>query len=514
MSDGERSGRSLGLIRTTRSQPYLLLVGMVVGSLVTAFVLPFTKGPPLREERTLVGGSADDPLTPGITGVSGDTSGDGDGQSGRSDGTTAGPGGGETSASADTDGGGPAGAASATGPVVGVSDTQIKLGFLLLDTGGLSRIGVAVPGVDPAQQKEAFEAYMKDVNDRGGIHGRKLAGVYEKFDVLSQDDMRRACLALRDQKVFAAVAAGGFQGPALLCITEEGKTPLFNNGTHGTPTEYMRRSEGRLITMFPHSDRLMLNWIAELDKMGMLKGKQIGITSQETTNPGDTVVGGGLIPALKEFGYKPTHVSRFSGDQSAAASQVPVEVQQMQTKGVDIVLFTTSTLASSQFVQTADNQGYRPRYSFTDWASMNNDTSNQSMPRSYDGTVGITTYRVGEEKIGVGEKPEEKRCRAVYEKHTGRKLAAKGHNEYGLTQSNCTTVTALFNAASNAGPTLTRDTLVAGVQQIGSFPMSMWGGGSFGPNKLDAADLLRTVVWKADCRCLMPTSKSFRKNRY
>ena len=185
----------------------------------------------------------------------------------------------------------------------------------------------------------------------------------------------------------------------------------------------------------------------------------------------------------------------------------------MQRKGVDVVLLTTSTLASSQFVQTADSQAYRPRYSLTDWASMNNDTSNQPMPASYDGTVGITTYRVGEEKIGVGETPEEKRCRAVYEKHSGSTLPEKGENEYGLTLGNCTTVTALFKAAENAGRDLTRETLVAGVQAIGPFPMSMWGGGSFGPNKFDAADQVRRVAWKSDCRCLMPTS-GFRKNRF
>ena len=326
MSDGERSARAFGSIRTSRSQPYLLLIGMVVGSLITAFVLPFTKGPPIREERTLVGGSADGMLSPGTTAVSDDTSGERADGTEPSAGTTGGSGG--SSASGDTIDNGSSDGPPASGSVVGVTDKQIKVGYLLLDTGSLSRIGVSVPGVDPAQQKRAFEAYMKDVNVRGGIHGRKLVGVYENFDVLSQDDMRRACLAMRDQKVFAGVAAGGFQGPALLCVTEEGKTPLFNNGTHGTPTEYVRRSEGRLVAMFPHSDRLMLNWVAELHVMGLLKGKQIGITSQETTNPGDTVVGGGLDPGPQEVRIqrnarisvlrRPEHSSRTSPGRGVA----------------------------------------------------------------------------------------------------------------------------------------------------------------------------------------------------
>src|SRR5688572_21054115 len=107
---------------------------MVVGSLLTAFVLPFTKGPPVREERTLVGGSSDDPLTPGITGVSGGTPGDGPGTTGGNNGATGGPGGNGTSAGGTT-GGGSSGAGSAGGAVVGVTDKQIKIGYLLLDTG-------------------------------------------------------------------------------------------------------------------------------------------------------------------------------------------------------------------------------------------------------------------------------------------------------------------------------------------------------------------------------------------
>jgi hypothetical protein len=265
--------------------------------------------------------------------------------------------------------------------------------------------------------------------------------------------------------------------------------------------------------MYPHSDRLMANWVAELDRQGVLKGKRIGIVSQEHTNPGDTVIGGGLIPALKRFGYEVTHHASFSADQGAAASQVPVQVQQLRSKNVDLVMLTTSTILSTQFVQTADSQQFRPQYTFTDWASMNSDTSNLSMPASYDGTILITTYRTGEEKVGQGETPPEKECRAIYERGTGTKLKAKGENEHGLTQGNCTLLKVLELAALKAGPTLTRATFSAGVQALGSFPMTMWGGGSFGPGKFDAADYVRTTKWYANCKCLKPTS-DFRKSRF
>ena len=486
---------------------YLVLVGAVVGSLLTALVLPMVAGNAVRRSRGNV--FAADALT-------GDAAQTGEGAStdSVSEGSGSRPGAARLGAGGpgDARAGGAISAAAVQGDV-GVTDTQIKIGYLLLDVGSIGRIGITVPGVDPEQQREAFEAFMAEVNERGGVHGRKLVGVYEVFDVLSQDDMRRACLAIRDHKPFAVAASGGFYGPAMLCLTEEGRTPLINQGSQGTPSEYMRRSGGLLVTMYPEGDRVMLNWVAELDRLAKLKGKKIGIVSQETTNPNDTVVGGSLVPALKRFGYTPTHITRLSADQSAAASQMPIEVQQMSRKGVDVVMLTTTTLASSQFVQTADNQAYRPQYTLTDWGSMNNDTSNQSMPDSYDGTIGITSYKTGEHRVGIKEGPEEQDCRRVYEKHTGRPLAAWGENENGLTLSNCTTFRALLRGAEQAGRSLTRASFSRGVQSIGDFAMAMWGRGTFRANKLDAADQVRTIEWRADCRCLVPTS-GFRASRF
>lgn len=509
-------------------RPYLVLVGIIVGSLLTALVVPIVFGESL-------GGSGDDLEVSGGEGLD-----LGPGSSGRGSatgGAGGGPGGGQASGVAggepgSTAPGGPTGASGADpgapaargasagvpgGPLqatdVGVTPDTIKLGFLLLDVGSLSRIGVAVPGVDPEQQREAFEAQLKHINDQGGINGRKVVGVYEKFDVLSADDMRRACLAIRDQKPFAVVAAGGYQGPAVLCFTEEGQTPLITQGSHGTPTEYLKRSGGRLFTMYPHSDRLMANWVAELHQLGHLRGKKIGIISQEQVNPGNTVIGGGLVPALERFGYEPTHISQFSADQSAAASQVPVEVQQMRSKGVDLVMIAASTLVSTQFVQTADNQQFRPRYTLTDWASMNNDTSNQNMPRSYDGSILITTYRTGEEKLGVGENPAEQECRAIYEQGTGKKMEPKGENAHGLLQTNCTTLKVTLMGMAAAGPGLTKAAFSGGMQGIGEFPMTLWGGGSLGPGKFDAADQVRTAKWDFACKCILPVD-DFRRSRF
>lgn len=519
----------------SQRQTYSMLVGVAVGALLTGLVLPFAVGErPGDADVAATGdvpasniatGSVDDPAgsvpntdpmgsqpadVPDASAPAAASAPGGSNEAVAGGGVT--PAGGDGGGAA-VAGSGPPGGSTLRATDIGVSGTTIKLGFLLLDVGGIGRVGVGVPGVDPEQQRRTFEAQMAEINAAGGIHGRKVVGVYEKFDVLSHDDMRRACLAMRDQKVFAIVAAGGYYGPSMLCVTQEGGTPLISQGGSGTPTEYIRRSKGLLFAMYPISDRLMANWAAELDRLGVLKGKRIGILTGELTNPNNTVVGGELVPALERFGQKPVHISTFSADANTAASQVPVEIQQMRSKNVDLIMITTGTLVATQFVQSADAQGYRPRYTLTDWVSMNTDASNQNMPPSYDGTIGITTYRTGEEKLGAKENPAERACREIYERQTKSKLGEKGSNEHGLTVTNCTTLDATLRGLDKAGPELTRASFSRGMQTLGEIPMTLWGGGSFGPNKFGAADFVRSIRWFADCRCLKPTD-DFRRSRF
>lgn len=523
MGDGQGSDRSVGVVAASKltmgkGPVFMLITGVVLGMLLAGLAIPYIFGEPLRPEQgTLTGdrlgsGDVDVSEAPVADGTGGDVAALDGGGSAAAGGPRASAG---TSRTRAATGGGtvtaPSGSVGASD--VGVTADTIKIGFLLLDVGSLSRVGIAVPGADPAVQQQAFQAQLDDVNKRGGIHGRKLVGVYQKFDVLSQDNMRQACLALRDQKVFGIVAAGGYFGPSVLCITEEGGTPLVTAGTDGTSTEYVRRSQGLLFSMFQTSNRQMANWAAELHSLGMLANKKIGVVTQGFMNPGDTVVGGELSAALKRFDQSITHVARLSDDLNTAASQMPIEVQQMRSKEVNLVLLMSRSANSSAFVQTADNQGYRPQYSITDWASMNNDTSNQNMPASYDGTPVITTYRTGEAKAGIEESPAEKECRAIFERGLGRPMDQKDSNEHGLNGSNCTTLKAFLLGLEKAGRTLTRGSFSTGMQSIGVFPMSMWGGGSFAPGKFGAADLIRTSRWFGDCRCIKPVS-AFRESRF
>src|SRR5205807_9448188 len=93
---------------------------------------------------------------------------------------------------------GVAGSKRATaGPTVydqGVTDKSIKLGFLLYDLAGAGQAGFNQTGLDPRQQRAAFESYVDELNRNGGINGRRIEAVYKTFDLLSEDEQRSVCL--------------------------------------------------------------------------------------------------------------------------------------------------------------------------------------------------------------------------------------------------------------------------------------------------------------------------------
>ena len=385
----------------------------------------------------------------------------------------------------------------------GVTATSIRVGFLLLDLGGAAKFGFQFPGVDPAQQQKAFQAYVDDINHRGGIAGRMIEPFYRTFDVLSQDDQRAACLQMaRDNKVFMVIAQSGFRDAAMLCVTQENATPLIAMG-ESTSNEFIQQSVGRMFILSQVGNRLMANWVAELDALGVLKGKRIGIVDDEESSY--AVTDGGLIPTLTQYGYTVTHRSRLSADLSTGAGQIPVEVQQMRAKNVDVVLLNTQQLYDAQWANAADAQGWKPQYTTSDWDGMATDGDVANMPASFDGAYALTFIRIAEWRANIPEPPTDAACRQLYEKATGEQLSrndgAKDNATYNVTMSACNMTHMLEVAGRATGPELTKTRFSAAMQSLGDFASARFMGGSFRAGKFDLPDVGRMLQFHVDCKC-------------
>lgn len=498
----------------SRSRSVALLVGVVIGLLVAGLAIPFVFGERLTSSSASLGGDnepggVDDELLP----VPGSPSG-----SPLAPGTSGSPAPGTTPAV------GPGAVAPSSGPGVpgpqltsgprapltstdrGVTSRSVKVGFTVLDTAGASRVGVGV-GVTVEQQTAAWHAYVKDINARGGLHGRMIEPVVVTYDPLSEDSQRTACQKLtEDAKVFAVV--GGFNYPsAVSCITRENKTPLFS-GYPSTMDEIYATSGGRFVTLYPKASRMMASIVAALDQAGRLKGRTIGILSQMQNDPGGKT-SAALEAAIEHRGYTVKRRADLDADTGTSAAQVPVTVNQFKDDGINTVIVLAGLLTATQFVQQAESQGYRPAYHLTDWANNNNDVAVQNMPQSLDGTLGVTFIWGNGNKQPYGkETAEMARCRSLHDKYSGRRLAARGTAEYGATTQACDSILVFERAAKATGPQLTRDRIAAVVPTLGAFPVANFGAGSF-RGRSDFSEQLRYHQFRSSCSCWVPSGGFF-----
>lgn len=494
-----------------RSRTHALLVGLFASILSAGLLLPFVAGGPVHDVRA--GGPPEAELSlkdpaPAVAAP--------DGMHTDSDAVAATPTGGSavgpTAGTADEVQGAatratppPSGSLTATDR--GVTSEVVKVGFLMLDVGGLGRVGVSSAGVDPKQQRLLFQAYVDEINRSGGINGRRIQPFFRNFDPVNNDDMRAACLEMtQDHKVFAVVGNSGYQGPALLCVSHENETPVIVPG-QAVPKSWFRQAQGRLVTLVPEGNRQLRNLVHEFHTAGMFRRGTLGVLTEDSPQ-GKESVDTGLLPALQEYGYEAAHVSRLAADQATAGSQIPVEIQRMRAAGVDTVLVVAGFLGTTQWVQAAEGQGWRPRYLVSELSGMTSDFETQAMPSSFDGAIALTSMRWGEWRRDAPEPAPDAHCRKLYEEASGQTLARNTGDDtnqtYGTMMFACG-VTAVFHAAAKAaGPMLTRATFAAAVQRLGSVPVPWYLGGSFGPGKTDLTDTVRFIRWQADCSCYMP----------
>src|SRR2546428_34717 len=96
---------------------------------------------------------------------------------------------------------GPATLSTANG--TGVSATEIKLGISLTDFDCITNFVDSI-FVD---QDKIYQAFIDDINKKGGIHGRKIVPVMHKFCPIP-DPIRLATICTKfteDDKVFAVI---------------------------------------------------------------------------------------------------------------------------------------------------------------------------------------------------------------------------------------------------------------------------------------------------------------------
>lgn len=400
----------------------------------------------------------------------------------------------------------------------GVTAETIKLGFLIPNLNELQAAGFDVGLVGDFDK--IISAWVKEMNDNGGVACRQIIWVKEVFDVLSVDDMLAKCKAMtEDHKVFSVMTPGGYDSVAQLCIAKEHKTPFIN--PEPEPEGWYRESAPYLWNLLMSKDRMHRNHIRWLLDAGELipgdptlptsKATKVGVVYHGIPNVAPPVEDT-LLPELARGGVKPLQVVSLSSDTQQALAQINQVVLQFRQAGVEYVLMPMNLIFKAQFMQVAERQEYFPTYTDSDHYFGCFDFVTGAYPeRSWQGTKCVSAIEI------AGWQPE--RLRAYANAHPYQQYAdevylrahPEGYDNNGESdQRTADTQRALHSgtgsqillwkqAADRVGPNLTRPAWGASMGQTGAFDkITLPNPLTFGPEKWDGPDRIVVVEWHAE----------------
>ncbi len=386
-----------------------------------------------------------------------------------------------------------------TGP--GVTATTIKLGIAMID---FACIPKAFVDEERPQQQAAYQAFVDDINEHGGISGRKIVPVYKKICPLAQTDGLAACTSFSDDSnVFAVIGEFGQITPDIpLCVTKQHHRPLV---TYGLTQDMIDKAPpGLLVTPDILPDRRVKIIVSLLESQHTFAGKTVAVLSDSNSTERVQKV---ITPALARMGVKqvPPSVVTISGtDTTAAQSQLDTFIEKWKTQHVDALFLAGDAVESKQFVE-------KLRASFP------------TIPIVADST-GILTGAQDEQKAHVDPNPytgmitaegltgvehsktaNGKLCTAIFEKHTGITVPSplvviklkdgRQNNIYGESGDACALVEMFKLIAQRVGKNLNIANWSAAVDNFGPINVPSTTFASLHTGKYDADDTYGLVAY-------------------
>jgi hypothetical protein len=273
-------------------------------------------------------------------------------------------------------------------PVVNLSELSDQLGF--------------AGDPEDAQQVTAINFYVKQINDDGGIHGRKIHAIISDYDPTDEAGMRALCKDWTEgtPPVFAVVdGLGAWTGDNELCITQEGHTPFIGEWT--TVTDWTTQGSPYLWWLGPDQAvilRTLVAWARSVGDIG--DGQKVGIVAGDRASD-QLALNEYLLPYLKAAGIRHPVVETLASnptDSATTASEAPLVVQRLRAAGVGVVIPLVPFNAFFPYLQAETTQQYFPRLLLSDYeSSIGIGLGLVPVPyeKALDGQEGVTVETLG-----------------------------------------------------------------------------------------------------------------------
>ncbi|WP_420639543.1 ABC transporter substrate-binding protein [Candidatus Poriferisocius sp.] len=329
------------------------------------------------------------------------------------------------------------------------------------------------------------------------VNGIDIEIVYGKYNILSSDDKIGVCTQFaEDDNVFAVIAGRDFQVGSECLAARFGIPVIDSSGL--APSTYQRTAPW-LFTVRASEAQVLERFVAWADERGALDGKRIGVfwdtRSEEAVDQ--------LRVSLAAVGQEIASDLPSDGE-GIGSPQDQIVVQRFVSDDVDFAILLVSTSSVTNFLASAESQGYEPDLLAFEWANQLTDVSTQSYPQLLiDGMEAMAMGRLGEIAAGFDQPPQALRCIENYEAYSGEEvsLVSPESGETIQTLFTCDLMALLLEGLKGAGPSPSPESFVAALETVTDFPLSLWGNLTWTPDDHAGIEQVRTVVWSTTCEC-------------
>ena len=290
---------------------------------------------------------------------------------------------------------------SASSSSRGVTKTGIAVVFPVVSLNSLAGREGFAEDAEYGEQTKAIKLFVKQVNQDGGIHGRRIDPIISGYDPTNETQMRSLCKTWTQGSpaAFAVLdGLGAWTGDNQLCVAQEGHTPFI--GAWSTVTNWTKEGSPYLWWTGPDQATILqavVNWglgahlIGGKIKVGVIAGSRA--SDQVALNRY-------LLPDLRTAGVDPIvkTIDADPNDTATTGTQSPLVIQQLRSAGVTSIIPLMPFNVFYPVLQAETAQQYFPRLLLSDYeSSILSSLGLIPVPyaKALDGQEGVTTETLG-----------------------------------------------------------------------------------------------------------------------
>lgn len=383
----------------------------------------------------------------------------------------------------------------------GVSETSIKLGFIVVSNNDKLLSGYGVKGGAIGDTKDQVNAVVNDLNSRGGILGRKIVPIFRTWDAqaTAEPQFQSFCAAFtQDERVFAVLTPWNSVPSFAPCLAKAG-TLYVIDALDQEDTQGFAALQPYMVSGLMNSSRGAVALARGLHQQGFFaSGTRLGIIRRNTPI-GERVSNQYFKPTLASLGVPPA-----IDEKTVNVNNASTVSQSFKDQKIDRVAFITAQGGPPLFFMNAANANtYKPIYGLAspDSPAFLSTAAPYTQLQGALGAGWAPAFDVLDAEGGPFNSTEQ-RCLDVHKKqgtdYNSRNEAA------AVAMAWCDVMWLFEEAAEKAGKTLNAANWSAALAKFGtSHQSTITFGTNFGPGIFDGATQYRPLKFDdvASCRC-------------